>query len=153
MKILKVLLFTLFIAFLPKTVSAHCEIPCGIYNDSLRIALLYEHVQTIEKSMNSIIEIDGKSSSANQLVRWVMNKEDHANKMQDIISKYFMHQRIKPKGVGEVGRKEYIAQLEAMHRLSILAMKSKQSVDLELIDAMQKTIHDFEHAYFKEHVH
>lgn len=27
---------------------AHCEIPCGIYGDSLRISLMYEHIKTIE---------------------------------------------------------------------------------------------------------
>ena len=26
---------------------AHCEVPCGIYNDELRIAMLYEDITTI----------------------------------------------------------------------------------------------------------
>ena len=28
-------------------VAAHCEIPCGIYNDELRSNLIYEHTTTI----------------------------------------------------------------------------------------------------------
>ena len=29
--------------------TAHCEIPCGIYDDQLRLQLMREHVMTIEK--------------------------------------------------------------------------------------------------------
>ena len=55
---------------------AHCEIPCGIYGDSVRIALLYE---TIEKPMNQINELSkSENPDYNQLVRWVMNKEEYA---------------------------------------------------------------------------
>ena len=58
---------------------AHCEIPCGIYADSIRISLIEEHITTIEKSMNQINEISASSSpNYNQLVRWVTNKEEHA---------------------------------------------------------------------------
>lgn len=154
MKTIKqITLLALLIGF-SDNASAHCEIPCGIYDDSLRVALLYEHITTIEKSMNQIIALEKSNDNPNQLIRWVNNKEEHAKKMQDIIAQYFMHQRIKPKEVGEHGRDTYIKQLELMHRLSILAMKSKQSTNLELISKMQDTLHLFEHAYFdKTHQH
>ena len=139
---------------IPQNSEAHCEIPCGIYNDSLRITLLYEHITTIEKSMNQIISLEASGGDMNQLVRWVTNKEEHAVKMQEIISQYFMHQRIKPVDLGAEGRDKYITQLELMHRLSIYAMKSKQSTKLEYISKMQETVHLFEHAYFThEHMH
>ena len=86
------------IAFLLNTekAQAHCEIPCGIYEDSVRVALIKEHITTIEKSMNMIKEESAKASpNWNQLVRWVNNKEEHAKKIQDIVSQYFLHQRIK----------------------------------------------------------
>ena len=153
MKTVKLLaLVSMLLGFSLKA-SAHCEIPCGIYNDSLRVSLLYEHITTIEKSMNQIIALEKSKDNPNQLIRWVTNKEDHAKKMQEIISQYFMHQRIKPKEIGEDGRDIYIKQLELLHRLSILAMKSKQSTNLELIGKMQDTLHLFEHAYFDEHHH
>lgn len=154
MKKLKIVSVAFILLFSVQQASAHCEIPCGIYNDSLRITLLYEHITTIEKSMNQIIALEKSGEDANQLVRWVVNKEEHAKKMQEIISQYFMHQRIKPKDVGDVGRDKYIKQLELMHRLSIYAMKSKQTTNLELIPQMQETVHLFEHAYFEgEHKH
>lgn len=149
MKTLRLLLLLAILPLLNQNASAHCEIPCGIYNDSLRVTLMYEHMTTIEKSMNQIIALEKAGNNANQLVRWVNNKEEHSKKLQEIISQYFMHQRIKPKKKGEAGRDFYLQQLELMHRLSVLAMKSKQSTNLELIPEMRELLHEFEHAYFK----
>lgn len=134
---------------------AHCEIPCGIYGDSLRIALIYEDITTVEKSMNMIIELSkAEKPDYNQLVRWVTNKEEHANKIQDIVSQYFLHQRIKPTTVDdEVAYKKYLKQLEALHNILVFAMKSKQSTNLEIIDKLRDTVHNFEHLYFDEHSH
>ena len=78
-------------------VSPHCEIPCGIYDDQARITLLKEHITTIEKSMDQIEELQSKQDKDyNQLVRWIVNKEDHAEKLMGIVTQYFMTQRIKP---------------------------------------------------------
>ena len=67
---------------------AHCQIPCGIYDDQLRAKLIAEHAGTIEKSMQQIIEL-GKANPVNynQLVRWVSNKESHATEIQDIVDR------------------------------------------------------------------
>nr|WP_321358099.1 superoxide dismutase [Ni] [uncultured Draconibacterium sp.] len=129
---------------------AHCEIPCGIYGDSVRIALLYEHIETIEKSMNQINELSkSENPDYNQLVRWVMNKEEHAKKMQEIVSQYFLHQRIKiTSSADEEAYRKYVKQLELLHHLSVFAMKSKQSTDLSIIDTLREKLHLFEHAYF-----
>ena len=130
---------------------AHCEIPCGIYGDSVRITLLYEHISTIEKSMNKINELsEAEEVNYNQLVRWVMNKEEHANKMQEIISQYFLHQRIKIKDISEKeAYSKYIEQLTQLHKLLVYAMNSKQTTDLKLIDSMRDILHAFEHNYFE----
>ena len=135
---------------------AHCEIPCGIYGDSVRIALLYEHIETIEKSMKQINELSAQDEvNYNQLMRWVMNKEEHAKEMQEIVSQYFMHQRIKPKDPSQTEEyAKYIKQLTLMHQLSVFAMKAKQTTDLKYIERMREVLHDFEHAYFEgEHKH
>ncbi len=129
---------------------AHCEIPCGIYGDSVRIALLYEHIETIEKSMNQINELSkSENPDYNQLVRWVMNKEEHAKKMQEIVSQYFLHQRVKiTSSADEEAYRKYVKQLELLHHISVFAMKSKQSTDLSIIDTLREKLHLFEHAYF-----
>ena len=132
---------------------AHCEIPCGIYADSVRITLIKEHITTIEKSMNQINEI-AKSSSPNhnQLVRWVTNKEEHAKKIQDIVSQYFLHQRIKlvEDTSGEAYEK-YQKHLELLHQMLVHAMKCKQTTDLGFTEKLKTTVADFEKAYFHTH--
>nr|WP_321484987.1 superoxide dismutase [Ni] [uncultured Draconibacterium sp.] len=129
---------------------AHCEIPCGIYGDSVRIALLYEHIETIEKSMNQINELSkSENPDYNQLVRWVMNKEEHAKEMQEIVSQYFLHQRVKiTSSADEAAYRKYAKQLELLHHISVFAMKSKQSTGLSIIDTLREKLHLFEHAYF-----
>ncbi|MDR9502636.1 MAG: superoxide dismutase [Ni] [Desulfurivibrionaceae bacterium] len=104
---------------------AHCEIPCGIYDDEVRIQLILENITTIERSMQQIIEIEKKDpQQSNQLIRWVMNKEKHADKLQEIVSQYFLTQRLKPSA------KKYSQQLTLLHQMLITAMKCKQSTDL-----------------------
>lgn len=131
---------------------AHCEIPCGIYGDSIRIQLLYEHIQTIEKSMKQIEELSEQEDvNYNQLVRWVMNKEEHASEIQYIVSQYFLHQRIKITDPSDSeAYKKYINQLTLLHEMLVYAMKAKQTTDLVFIDKMRDTLHAFEHDYFVE---
>ncbi|QQS51668.1 MAG: superoxide dismutase [Bacteroidota bacterium] len=130
---------------------AHCEIPCGIYGDSLRISLMYEHIKTIEKSMSQIQELSKAAViDYNQLTRWVINKEEHATQLQDIVSQYFLHQRLKPTDISNTeAYNKYIQQLTLLHQLLVYAMKSKQTTDLAIIDKMRDTVHSFEHAYFE----
>ena len=71
-------------------VSAHCEIPCGIYDDPQRIAIMREHVATIEKSMREILVLDTAKVNTNQMVRWVSNKELYASKVQEITSHFYL---------------------------------------------------------------
>ncbi len=147
------LLFTL--GLFTQNSFAHCEIPCGIYDDSTRVVLIYEHITTIEKSMKEITELSkSKTVDYNQMVRWVMNKEEHAKKIQDIVSEYFLHQRIKIKDVAdEKAYAAYTNQLVLLHQLSVYAMKCKQTTDLSYVQKLRDTLHTFEHAYFDDHKH
>jgi nickel superoxide dismutase len=134
---------------------AHCEIPCGIYEDTLRIELIKEHIITIEKSMNMIIELSKEENpNYNQIVRWVVNKDEHAKKLQDIVSQYFMHQRIKPVSPENKEMYEkYIERLTLLHKLLVYAMNAKQTTDLSYIDKLNETINAFEKSYFHTHEH
>jgi len=132
---------------------AHCQIPCGIYDDELRVQLIEEHITTVEKSMNQIISLSAAETvDYNQLVRWVSNKEAHAQEIQDIVTAYFMAQRIKaPKDHGdEPAVNEYMHKLALLHHIQIHAMKAKQSTDLEEIETLRKLVAKFRTAYFGE---
>ncbi|HGY54826.1 MAG TPA: superoxide dismutase [Caldithrix abyssi] len=142
-----------------KQAAAHCEIPCGIYNDELRIKLIDEDITTIEKSMKQIIELSKASPlNYNQIVRWVNNKDEHADKIQHIVTQYFMTQRIKLADPGDAAKqKKYVEQLSLLHELLVYAMKAKQTTDLQYIEKLRATLEKFETAYFgpdhKPHEH
>ena len=121
---------------------AHCEIPCGIYDDELRINLIFEHAGTIEKSMKKIAELEG-GKNANQLVRWVTNKEKHAVLLQDIVTQYFMTQRIK------LDAADYDKKITSLHKLLIYSMKCKQTTDLGNVEKLREAAEEFKMLYFK----
>ena len=154
-RLLAPLAFVIVLGAMPFQSKAHCEIPCGIYGDSVRFALIYEHIATVEKSMNMINELSAKATpDYNQLMRWVINKEEHASKIQEIVSQYFLHQRIKPVTDGdEKARDKYLKQLESLHQILVLAMKSKQTTDAGVIDSLNETVHEFEHLYYGKEDH
>jgi nickel superoxide dismutase len=142
----------LFTLFLSSQVYGHCEIPCGIYGDSLRIAMIQEHISTVEKSMKQINLLSQESPvNYNQLVRWVTNKEEHATKIQDIVSQYFLHQRIKLTAADSDKYDHYITNLTLLHQLLVYSMKAKQSTDLDIIGKMKETVASFEEIYFQQH--
>ncbi len=139
--------------------AAHCQIPCGIFDDELQVQFMEQDITTIEKSMTQIIAL-GKASpvDSNQLVRWVMNKEEHAQKLQDSVTAYFMAQRIKPPADhgDETAMKDYVHKLTLLHAIQVHAMKAKQSTNLDEIATLRKLVTEFRKAYFgedAEHTH
>lgn len=137
---------------------AHCEIPCGIYSDEMRIQMIEEHIQTIEKSMNQIVELSAaKPGNYNQLVRWVTNKDEHADKIQDIVTQYFMTQRVKPADPKDrSAQKPYFEKLGLLHKMLFQAMRAKQTTNLRHVEVLRELTAAFHDAYFgkaeKEHL-
>ena len=129
--------------FISPRVEAHCQIPCGIYDDHARVDSMLEDTATVVKSMKRIAELAGKTDaqSQNQLVRWVTNKEKHAQNIIDTISGYFLTQRVKPE------QKDYAERLKKHHAVIVAAMKAKQRVDPEAAQQLQKRIKALEPYY------
>ncbi len=145
-RIVQTALAFLTLLFVVGKAAGHCEIPCGIYDDAMRIKLLAEHIATIEKSMNMIKDLEQvEQRNTNQQVRWVMNKEDHANQLQDVVAQYFLTQRIKP------DQKNYQEMLTLLHQMLIAAMKAKQTVDLNQVTELKRLLQEFEKLYFAPH--
>ncbi|MBN2288147.1 MAG: superoxide dismutase [Candidatus Glassbacteria bacterium] len=136
----------------PPLLLPHCEIPCGIYDDHLRSHLIEEHIATIEKSMKQIVELSAAGEkNYNQIVRWVVNKEEHADELQHVVSQYFLHQRIKPVDPTDAAQyKDYLHKLELLHRMLVAAMKAKQGTDLAQVDDLRRLLKEFNLAYFGE---
>ena len=133
-----------FLLLVAVTASAQCAIPCGIYDDEMRIGMINEHLATIEKSMNEIAKIEKEDhQNSNQLVRWIMNKEHHADALQEIVTQYFMTQRIKP------DTKDYEKKLGLLHQMLIYGMKCKQTTDLKNIEELRILVTAFQRLYFE----
>ncbi|MEC7225298.1 MAG: superoxide dismutase [Ni] [Candidatus Latescibacterota bacterium] len=131
---------------------AHCEVPCGIYGDDARFSAIAEDAQTIEKAMGMIADLAGKddAQSANQLARWVVTKEEHANKIQHVVTQYFMTQRLKAPGDDDAAAfAAYTEKLVLLHKMLRTAMLCKQSVDTTHPQALHDLLHEFQAAYSK----
>ena len=131
---------------------AHCQVPCGIYNDAARIIQIQEDFSTIQKAMTKIKELSQQqdATSMNQLTRWIITKEDHASKIQKVVSEYFLTQRIKAKTEGS-GFDTYVKQTTTLHQILVSAMKCKQTVELGQVDEGLHQIETFIDLYFDTH--
>ncbi|QZE12802.1 superoxide dismutase, Ni [Halosquirtibacter laminarini] len=155
MKSIKTLILLVMVVFgvntiTPKQAVAHCEIPCGIYDDALRIKIIKEHIQTIKKSMHEIGHLSTNSKTdLQQIVRWTNNKEDHAKKIQDIMTQYFLYQRVKI-GTDTASKKRQQELLLSLHEVCVYAMKCKQTLDSKMVDKLQAATLKFEKLYFNK---
>ena len=155
MKIKKTILLAIIIIFnTSNNLFAHCQVPCGIYDDAARIIHLKEHVFTIEKAMNQIKQLsesESDSQNMNQLVRWVNTKEDHAALIQSTIAVYFLAQIIKPKKKNEDGRQLYVDQTLVLQQIIVATMKCKQTVDITKPQQVIQLLNQFIDLYFDDH--
>ena len=140
------LLFFVFVSlFTVYSLSAHCQIPCGIFSDEPKFRELEEHVETIEKSAGLIRDLSAKGDlTANdhqQIIRWTTNKETHAQKIIDEMANYFLAQRIK------ADADHYAEKIKLLHHIIVNAMKTKQSVKTEATDMLSEKISAFKELY------
>ena len=142
------------LSVLSPALRAHCEIPCGIYGDELRVQAIAEDIDTVEKSMQQIVQLSAQGEkNYNQLVRRVMNKETHAGYIQETVTQYFLTQRIKPADATNAeAHARYIRQLTLLHEMLIVAMQAKQSTDLSRVARLRELLEAFRKAYFGESV-
>lgn len=132
----------------PQTLHAHCQVPCGIYDDHARLQSMLEDAATVEKAARMINELAGKldAQSQNQMVRWVNTKENHAEHIIETISNYYLTQRVKPE------QKDYEKRLVNHHAVILAAMHAKQNAALGFGEALTKSIQVLAE-YYPEHKH
>lgn len=148
-KVVTGLAFLSLLVLISLRVSSHCEIPCGIYDDEMRIKMIDENITTVEKSMKQIIELSGQDKqNMNQIVRWVQNKENHVDEISHIVTQYFMTQRLKPV---EADHSEaymgYVEKLTLLHQMLVYSMKAKQTTDLANVEELRSLLTSFKAAY------
>lgn len=148
----KILLTALLSFATALSLNAHCQVPCGIYGDELKFGELEQHVETIAKAAAQIRELAGQdeltAQEHQQLVRWVSNKESHAQKIIDEAANYFLAQRIK------AGQDHYQDKLELLHHIIVYSMNSKQSSSADAPKILGEKLAAFKALYLNhDHKH
>ena len=140
----------LLLILMVNMVHAHCQVPCGIYGDHMRFEMFREHIATLKKSMDQINELSKEpGTNINQLVRWTNNKDHHADEFTNIVSYYFLAQRIKikdPQNKAEFS--DYQKKITLLHQMMVYSMKCKQTTDLKNIEKLISLVDQFEDIYF-----
>jgi nickel superoxide dismutase len=111
-----------------------------------------EHITTIEKSMKMIEELSkSEKTNLNQIVRWINNKDAHADEFSHIVSYYFLAQRITIMDeTNNEAFNNYQKKLTLLHQMLVYAMKCKQTVDLKNTEQLKLLVNQFEDIYFSE---
>ena len=111
--------------------------------------MLEEDITTVEKSMTMIAELSkAGEKNYNQIVRWVNNKEKHADLIQESVSQYFMTQRVKPVDEAKPAEhKKYLKELTLLHEMLIYAMKTKQTTDQANVEKLRSLLQAFKTSY------
>lgn len=123
---------------------AHCEVPCGIYDDELRVKKIEEDILLLEKASSEIQALSKEpGKNMNQLVRWVRNKEAHADDIREIAVQYFLAQRIKPESP------KYAEQMALLHGMILQAVKAKQTTDPAAAAQLRELVQKFRASYFE----
>jgi ubiquitin-small subunit ribosomal protein S27Ae len=127
----------------------HCQVPCGIFDDPMKMQELKQHSATIRKAMTSMAELKATSLTelvhGNQMIRWVMTKEDHCDKIITDVAHYCLCQRVKPEVFATPN--DYVEALKAHHYVMQAAMKCKQQVDTSFCDALDHALEDMAKMY------
>jgi len=128
----------------------HCQVPCGIFDDQARVGAMAEDVKTIRKAMMQLASPPGSSLRAypseqdlNQMTRWVITKEEHAEKIIRAVSDYFLTQKM----AKMTQHKEYLQLLALHHAVMIAAMKTKQSADMKTVETLSHCVADLAKVY------
>ncbi|MFC7335558.1 superoxide dismutase [Ni] [Haloferula chungangensis] len=124
---------------------AHCQIPCGIYDDDNVIQSMHTDSETITKACAQIVELQkDPKTNAQQIVRWVTNKESHAQAVQEKVLNYFLAQRLK---ADQPDEETYMKNLKLCHQVIVTAMACKQSTDAANAEKLHDLLVEFQKAF------
>ena len=124
--------------------SAHCDIPCGIYDPSgAQIAAL-----TVVRMVDLMAELEAKGGAmdkafANSMTRYVAVKEEHAEKAKHEI-RIIWGDYIKPQHI-----EKYPQLHEVVHKIMQLGSKVRQTTDREQATQLVEAINEFAQIFWE----
>lgn len=111
------------------SLSAHCQMPCGIYHDEMVFNQIDQYIETMYKGITELK--NSKFSNPlerNNFIRWVSLKDSASDEMANLITEYFLQQKIKP------GEPDTTKRLVSAHKMLFELTAIKQNVDLKMIE-------------------
>lgn len=109
---------------------AHCQMPCGIYHDDMVFDQVDQYVETMYKGISILNENkSGTVKDKNEFVRWVILKEKASDETAQLLTTYFLQQKIKP------GEADTAQRLASVHKLMFNLVLIKQNVDLKFVES------------------
>ena len=118
--------------------SAHCQLPCGIYHDDMVFEEIDQYVETMYKGISVMNDNKfGTPTEKNQFTRWVINKEESTNGIATRMCEYFLQQKIKP------GEDDTEKKIISIHKMLFLLVAIKQNVDIEIVKQFNKEWENF----------
>jgi nickel superoxide dismutase len=125
--------------------SAHCQMPCGIYHDELVFEDGDQYVETMYKGITVMNESKFATPKDRcDFIRWVNTKENMSNELAEKILTYFLQQKIKP------GESDTEKKLEAAHKMLFLLVQIKQTCDLAVLKQFAEAWAGFKLLFHRE---
>ena len=124
---------------------AHCQMPCGIYHDDIVFDEIDQYIETMYKGISVLNNSKfGDAKERNEFVRWVIEKEKASDVIADLITRYFLQQKIKP------GEPETAKRVTAAHLLLFTLVGIKQNTALSFIEDFAKEWEKFKLMFHRE---
>ena len=109
------------------TLYAHCQMPCGVYHDQMIYDKIDEYYETMYKCVAAMNNNEFKTvTEKNQFIRWVMTKDRMSDEVAEIITAYFLQQKIEPTA-------DNADMVASLHKILFLLPAIKQNADLKMI--------------------
>lgn len=109
--------------------SSHCQMPCGIYHDDMVFDQIDQYIETMAKGISVLTENKLKSAqNFNEFARWVSLKDRSSDEAANIITTFFLQQKIKP------GEDDTVKRLVSAHKLLFYLVAVKQTVDMKVLN-------------------
>lgn len=108
--------------------NAHCQMPCGIYHDDMVYDQVDQYVETMVKAVAKIKDSKNNTPEArNEYVRWIMTKDRLSDQTANLITTYFLMQKIKPDD------EDTAKKVVSAHKLLFQIVCIKQTVDFKSV--------------------
>ena len=131
MKIIKKIIFTsLALAFCSHSqLTAHCQMPCGIYHDDMVFDQVDQYIETMAKGVSVLTANKGVTiQERNEFTRWVIEKDEASDEIANVLVTFFLQQKIKP------NEDDTVKRITSVHKLLFYIVTIKQTVDMKYLN-------------------